>query len=154
MASQGILVRSGEDRTSKPFDFLDARFTVVLSGADNDGAACAVITDRKMKGGPPLHVHPDQDEWFVIQEGQFEMLVGEQTFRLGPGDSLLAPRRIPHSFASLTDRARMLVTFMPAGDMEAFFREASQIGSSDPAAMAEVFGRHGMKVLGPPLSLS
>jgi mannose-6-phosphate isomerase-like protein (cupin superfamily) len=151
MAQQGIFVQSGEDRTGHPFDFLDARFTVVLSGADTGGAACAVITDRKTKGGPPLHVHPDQDEWYLVQEGRFEMRVGEDTFRLGPGAALLAPRGVPHSFASVTDRARMLVTFLPAGDMEAFFREASALAAPTPPEMAAVFGRHGMQVLGPPL---
>jgi quercetin 2,3-dioxygenase len=79
------------------------------------------------------------------------MRVGEDTFRLGPGDALLAPRGVPHSFASVTDRARMLVTFLPAGDMEAFFREASALEAPTPPEMAAVFGRHGMQVLGPPL---
>ena len=153
MPAEGILVRSGEDRSGQPFDFLDAQFTVVLSGADTLGAACAVITDRKRKGGPPLHVHRGQDEWFLVQEGQFEMRVGEDSFRLGPGDALLAPRSVPHTFASISETARMLVTFAPAGDMEAFFREASQMAAPTPAAMAEVFGRHGMQVLGPPLSV-
>ena len=90
----------------------------------------------------------------MVQEGQFQMQVGGDTFRLGPGDTLLAPRGVPHTFASVSDTARMLVTFLPAGDMEAFFREASQIGAPTPAAMAEVFGRHGMQVLGPPLNVS
>jgi mannose-6-phosphate isomerase-like protein (cupin superfamily) len=151
MTPRGILVRSGEDRTGQPFDFLDAKFTVVLSGADTGGATCAVVTDRKMKGGPPLHVHPEQDEWYLVQEGHFDMQVGGDTFRLGPGDALLAPRGVPHTFASVSDTARMLVTFLPAGDMEAFFREASQIATPNPTAMAEVFGGHGMQVLGPPL---
>ena len=154
MTPLGILVRSGEDRTGQPFDFLDAQFTVVLSSTDTGGAACAVVTDRKMKGGPPLHVHPYQDEWYMVQEGQFQMQVGGDTFRLGPGDTLLAPRGVPHTFASVSDTARMLVTFLPAGDMEAFFREASQITAPTPIAMAEVFGRHGMQVLGPPLNVS
>ena len=147
------MVAAGQDRTGEPFDFLDARFTVVLSGADTQGGACAVVTDRNRKGGPPLHVHPDQDEWYLVQEGRFTMRVGDETFNLGPGDSLLAPRGIPHAFASTTETARMLVTFVPAGDMEAFFRDASALEAPTPPDMAAAFARHGMRVLGPPMAV-
>ena len=81
------------------------------------------------------------------------MRVGEESFQLGPGDGLLAPRGVPHTFASISETARMVVTFFPAGDMEAFCREASQMAAPTPIAMAEVFGRHGMQVLGPPPSV-
>lgn len=151
MPTDAVFVRAGQDRAGQPFDFLDARFTVVLSAADTGGAACAVVTDRHRKGGPPLHVHPDQDEWYLVQEGRFAIRVGGDSFDLGPGDALLAPRGVPHAFASTTDRARMLVTFLPAGDMEAFFRDASRLDAPGPAEMAATFARHGMRVLGPPL---
>lgn len=51
------------------------------------------------RGGPARHLHHDQDEWFYILEGEFQFEVGVERFRLHPGDSLLAPRRIPHVWA-------------------------------------------------------
>ena len=150
-ADRIVHVPAGQDRDGTPFDFLDARFTTILCAADTSGTACAFVTDRRRKGGPPLHVHPDQDEWYMIQEGRFTIRIGSEDFDLGPGDSLLAPRGVPHAFASTTDEARMLVTFMPAGNMEAFFREASALSAPTPPEMAAVFARHGMRVLGPPL---
>ena len=53
----------------------------------------------RAKGGPAKHLHYDQDEWFYIVQGEFLFEVGEESFRLGPGDSLLAPRKVPHVWA-------------------------------------------------------
>jgi mannose-6-phosphate isomerase-like protein (cupin superfamily) len=102
-------------------------------------------------GGPPKHLHLEQDEWFYALEGEFVIEVGGARHVLRPGDSVLGPRRLPHVWAS-TGPGRILVTFSPAGDMEAFFREVSKadsMPSQDPA----IWAAHGMKVVGPPLSV-
>src|SRR4030067_2689899 len=76
------------------------------------------------KGGPARHLHHDQDEWFYVLEGEFIFEVGPNKFRLKPGDSLLGPRKIPHVWAHVGDtNGKILITFMPAGKMEAFFHE-------------------------------
>ena len=75
------------------------------------------------KGGPARHLHVAQDEWFYAVEGEFVLEVGSDRHRLGPGDSLLAPRGVPHVWAHVGDgRGRILIAFAPAGQMEAFFR--------------------------------
>ena len=149
-----VLVRADTDRFGASFTFLDATFCVVLSGTDTGQRACSVDTNRHRRGGPPVHVHPDQDEWFLIREGEFDIRVGDVTHHLMPGDSLLAPMGVPHAFANTTPTGRMLVTFMPAGGMEAFFAEASALAAPTPPEMAAVFRKHGMQVLGPPLPLA
>jgi quercetin dioxygenase-like cupin family protein len=101
-------------------------------------------------GGPPRHLHLEQDEWFYALEGEFFVEVGDARHVLRPGDSVLGPRRVPHVWAC-TGRGRLLVAFTPAGAMEAFFREvtkADAMPSQDPA----VWAAHGMEVVGPPLS--
>ena len=74
--------------------------------------------------------------------------------RLGAGDSVLAPRGVPHTWA-FTGRGdgRLLVAFTPAGDMEAFFRTVTAtdaMPSQDPA----LWLAHGMRVVGPPLEVA
>jgi mannose-6-phosphate isomerase-like protein (cupin superfamily) len=103
------------------------------------------------KGGPARHLHYDQDEWFYALEGEFLFEVGPDQFRLKPGDSLLAPRRVPHVWAYVGDaRGRILVTFMPAGKMESFFREVTKANAMPPQDPA-LWRAHGMELLGPPL---
>ena len=105
------------------------------------------------KGGPARHLHYDQDEWFYVLEGVFLFEVGEERFSLNPGDSLLAPRKVPHVWAYVGDaQGRILITFMPAGRMEAFFREVTKANAMPPQDPA-LWRAHGMELLGPPLSV-
>lgn len=102
-------------------------------------------------GGPPRHLHLEQDEWFYALEGEFVIEVGGARHGLRPGDSVLGPRRVPHVWAS-TGPGRILVAFSPAGDMEAFFREVTKAGSM-PSQDPAIWAAHGMEVVGPPLSV-
>jgi quercetin dioxygenase-like cupin family protein len=108
-------------------------------------------THLRKGGGPPLHVHYSQEEYFYVMDGVFLIQVGDQRIPLHPGDSILGPRNIPHTFTVTSDTpGHMLIAFTPAGQMEDFFRTAEKPGVSlsDPA----LFASHGMKMLGPPLS--
>jgi len=105
------------------------------------------------KGGPARHLHIEQDEWFYALEGEFLMEVGPERFRLAPGDSLLAPRQVPHAWAHVgAGRGRILVAFTPAGKMEAFFRQVTQANAMPPQN-PELWRAHGMELLGPPLAI-
>jgi quercetin dioxygenase-like cupin family protein len=123
-------------------------FKVVPQGSNN---ILVLENTFHAKGGPARHLHYDQDEWFYVVEGDFIIEVGQERFDLKPGDSLVAPRKIPHVWAYVGDmRGRMLITFMPAGKMEAFFREVTQANAMPPQD-PELWHRHGMELLGPPL---
>jgi len=105
------------------------------------------------KGGPARHLHYEQDEWFYVLEGEFLMEVGSDRFTLVSGDSLFAPRRLPHVWAHVgAARGRILVTFMPAGNMESFFREVTKANAMPPQD-PELWRAHGMELLGPPLAV-
>jgi quercetin dioxygenase-like cupin family protein len=109
------------------------------------------------KGGPAKHLHYEQEEWFYCLEGEFVLEVGDDRFTLHPGDSVLAPRMVPHVWAytgesSGGNRGRILIAFMPAGKMEAFFREVTRANAMPPQD-PELWRAHGMELLGPPLSV-
>ena len=105
------------------------------------------------KGGPARHLHYEQEEWFYILEGEFFFEVGAERFRLQPGDSLLAPRQVPHVWAFVGEgQGRILVAFLPAGKMEAFFREVTKANAMPPQDPG-LWRAHGMELLGPPLSV-
>lgn len=105
------------------------------------------------KGGPARHLHYLQDEWFYAVEGRFIVDIGPDRFTLEPGDSIVAPRKIPHVWAHVGDgRGRMLIAFSPAGQMEAFFREVTKANTMPPQDPA-LWQAHGMELLGPPLKV-
>ena len=104
-------------------------------------------------GGPARHLHYFQDEWFYILNGNFIFEVGEEKFQLKAGDSLMAPRRIAHVWACTENNGgSILIAFMPAGKMEAFFREVTKTNAMPPQD-PELWKLHEMELAGPPLKL-
>ena len=97
------------------------------------------------KGGPARHLHYKQEEWFYLLEGEFLFELGAQRFRLHQGESLLAPRQVPHVWAFVGEgRGRILVAFFPAGKMEAFFREVTRANAMPPQDPG-LWRAHGME---------
>jgi quercetin dioxygenase-like cupin family protein len=124
-----------------------------VAGQGSDGLFVLENTFHT-QGGPARHLHYDQDEWFYVVAGEFLMEVGNERFALHPGDALLAPRNVPHVWAYVGDATgRILVTFMPAGKMEAFFRAVTKANAMPPLD-PELWRAHGMELLGPPLSVA
>ena len=62
-------------------------------------------------------MHPDQDEWLYILDGEFEFEVGgKERFRAGPGESVFLPRGVQHSWISTTLKpGKVLNVYQPAG---------------------------------------
>ena len=155
-AAHGLMVRSGDDRLDKPMDIAGWRFECKVSGRDTSGAFCIYDTVRSVKGGPPLHIHRAQDEWFYVREGEFLFRVGEETFALRPGDSVLGPRGVPHAFAALSDTSALIVAFQPAGAIEQLFGAACALSSSRMLGLAdwrEIAAPCDIEIVGPPLQV-
>jgi quercetin dioxygenase-like cupin family protein len=146
-------VAAGEDRfgEQRGLGISEVAFKVVPQ--DSNGLFILENTFHA-KGGPARHLHYEQDEWFYAVEGEFLVEIGSERFRLAPGDSLLAPRGVPHVWAHVGDtRGRILITFLPAGKMEAFFREVTRANAMPPQDPA-LWRAHGMELLGPPLRIA
>ncbi len=121
---------------------------------DSSSGLLIIENSFHAKGGPARHLHHEQDEWFYVLEGEFAFQVGEVEMRLHSGDSLLAPRKVPHVWAFVGDgRGRILIAFLPAGRMEAFFREVTKADAMAPQD-PDLWRAHGMELLGPPLPVA
>ncbi|MBS1600255.1 MAG: cupin domain-containing protein [Bacteroidetes bacterium] len=153
---KGFKSESGKDRYQEELLIMGGRFDCKVSAKDTDGDLCIYDTVREEKGGPALHIHHNQDEWFYVIKGEFIVKVGEDTFHIKDGDSAFAPRTIPHAFAKISEgEAQMLVLFQPAGSMEDFFLQMSKLGKDIPKnqeqTLRELWRTHGMEIVGPPL---
>ncbi|MFH2056203.1 MAG: cupin domain-containing protein [bacterium] len=153
---KGFKVKAGEARFGKHYKMKGVTsntLDIKISGADTDGdLAVFEQTGLTPKGGPPLHIHPNQDEWFYVIEGEYLFQVGEDKHQMKAGDTIFLPRAVQHAFVQLTEKGRLIVSYLPAGKMEAFFK-VTDAWSSPPAAeeIARVFAEHDMKVVGLPL---
>jgi mannose-6-phosphate isomerase-like protein (cupin superfamily) len=147
-----LCVPTGEDRFGEHRGLGVSHIDFKVSSQDSSGLLILENTFHA-KGGPARHLHYDQDEWFYVIEGEFIFEVGQERFSLKSGDSLLAPRKVPHVWAYVGDSCgRILVTFAPAGKMEAFFREVTKANAMPPQN-PELWRAHGMELLGPPLAV-
>ncbi len=154
---KGIHVPAGKDRHGENDLMIWGLIPLSVKVSTRDtGGGLFVFEHRHMgRGGPPRHVHHEQDEWFYAIEGEFAAEVGDEKFRLRPGDTLFAPQKVPHVWACVGDRPGTMVTAVsPAGTFETFIRDAARLATlPTPEAVAEAFAAHGMTVVGPPLDV-
>lgn len=153
---RGLYVSGGQDRFKQEMKIWGLiPLQIKVSADDTDGALFVFEHADMGKGGPPRHFHYEQDEWFYAMKGDFAFEVGEEQFTLRPGDSLFAPRMVPHGWAHIGDNpGTLLIAVQPAGSLEVFFREGCEMTNlPTPEEADQMFAAHGMKVVGPPLDV-
>lgn len=117
-----------------------------LVGSDTNGQIAEWVNDVKPGVGIPPHVHTKEDEIFRVLKGQVEIMVGDTTTVLKPGDTAFAPRDIVHSWKVVgTENASMCTTAFPAG-IETMFEELGKLPPGPPnfEKVAEICGRYGI----------
>ena len=98
-------------------------YRFLVTGAESGGAYFAMEAFVPPGGGPPPHIHRNEDETFYIVEGRCDFLLGDETITGGVGDFVNVPRGTVHRFHNAgATAARMILTFTPAG-IEHFFEE-------------------------------
>ncbi|MFC4212946.1 cupin domain-containing protein [Pedobacter lithocola] len=152
-SGKSFIVKNGESRF-KERTLLSGKNPndVKISSKDTGGQLTVFEYTGNEKGGPPLHIHPHQDEIFFIMQGEYLFQVGNENYLLKAGDTIFLPRNIPHTFAQSTEKGKCFCFFQPSGKMEDFFRVLGSLkGELSPEQGAKIFINHDMKVVGPPL---
>lgn len=130
--------------------------TFKARAAETDGRLTAFENEIAPGDGPPLHVHAEEDESWLVLQGDLRFRIGDEVRAASVGTFVLVPRGIPHCFQNVGHGpARILVLFTPSG-MEDFFERIAELpaGAVEPGAFAAIGAEVGMTVLGPPLSVS
>ncbi|MBS1680510.1 MAG: cupin domain-containing protein [Bacteroidetes bacterium] len=156
--SKGFKVNSGEARFGTHYKMKGVTLNVLdikISSKDTDGELSVFEQNGfTPKGGPPLHIHLFQDEFFYIVEGEYLFQVADEKYLIKSGDTIFLPRHVPHAFVQLTDKGKVIVSYMPAGKMEDFFKVTdSWVTPPTKKEIEIVFEDHDMKVVGPPLKI-
>ena len=136
--------------------------TVKLGKSDTNGTSGLVEIVVPPGVGSPWHVHPEEDEWFYVLEGQVTVYVAAKRFDLTSGGFAFGPKGVPHTFfCSGSTPARALVGFAPM-QFEGFLREVGQptadrvlpppVDGAPPyiAMLGPIARRAGFIILGPP----
>ena len=109
------------------------RYRFLVTGEQTGGAYFAMEAFVPPGGGPPPHIHRNEDETFYVVEGSCDIRLGDEWVTAGVGDFVNVPRGAVHCFHNAGDAPmRMILTFTPAG-IERFFEETLE-RALDPAA--------------------
>jgi hypothetical protein len=102
--------------------------------------------------------HPLTSSWPPaghVLKGRFKVRIGDEVFELLEGGFAYLPSTVPHTFVNLTDQAAEINVVYTPGGGHRFYEElgpATRNGHPDRAVVAAIFEKHGMSLLGPPLS--
>jgi quercetin dioxygenase-like cupin family protein len=138
--------------------FLGGRMTVLLSGDDTAGALNVIEQELPAGLATPLHVQPDDDETFVLLEGEIELWQEGERRAARAGQAVFVARGTRHAFRVVSDGVRLISFGTPAGH-EHFFAlggapapegSTPPDGPLDMARMAQAAAAARVELLGPP----
>ncbi len=150
-----FVVKAGEARfgVHTPYRGVNAN-DVKVSGKDTNGQLAIFEYIGKQKIGPSVHVHHHQDEVFSIIEGEYLFQIGNEKFMAKAGDTVFAPRGIPHTWIQVSEQGKQVYMVQPAGKLEDFFLVFAELkGPPTEEFVRKMHEQHGMTVVGPPLTL-
>jgi hypothetical protein len=106
-------------------------------------------------------VHSREDELFYVLDGEFDVYVGEEAFKVKTGECVFLPKFEPHAFVIRSTQLRVLALFSPAGLEEAFRgmsspaqrlalpTETLTYSTGDVKAIAKRLNDYGVRILTP-----
>jgi quercetin dioxygenase-like cupin family protein len=154
----GFVLADGEGRH---LDFLNNLATIKLA-AGSSGSMSVVEFLAPWGFGPPEHRHNDEDELFIVLEGDLRFYTGGAEMVGGAGSFAHLPRAVPHTFQVISDTARFITVTASATTVPQFDAMVAALGTPtdhpaipepayiDPARVAEVCAAHGIDIVGPP----
>ena len=113
--------------TAPVYLFREHRFRFLATGQDTGGTYGAMEIMSPLNTGAGPHVHADAEEHFLLLTGEVAFYVADQSFIVRPGDFLHVPRGVIHHFKVLTPDAKIIATYTPAGEEQAFIHAATPL---------------------------
>ncbi len=128
-------------------------------GEDTGGQYWLAEQTSRQGYASPLHRHTNEDELFIVLDGELSISVDGKTHRAEAGSIAFAPRGLPHTFRVDSPKARFLILTTPAGFERWFFETGIPADSleippprelPDVEKFIESLRSYGVEVLGPP----
>jgi quercetin dioxygenase-like cupin family protein len=145
--------------------FLDALVRVDIPHAAGSDGISVLLFHAPSGTAPPWHVHHTHDEVFHVLEGEVTWRVGEEDAVCRPGDTLLAPKGLPHSYRVTSPIGARWLAITAGADFEGFVRALSRPAerpdlpeptgpptAEDLARLRTIAGQNGIEILGSPVA--
>ena len=134
---------------------------------NTSGADGITIMEHRAPVGdsPPLHIHRNQDEGFVVLDGEIRVNLDGREIVARKESILLAPKGIPHSYKVISPAGARFLTITRGPDFEGLVRFLGRPAERDElpapsgppspeqaAKLAEICAKFGIDLVGPPLT--
>lgn len=96
----------------------------------------------------PVHIHPTQDEFILVQEGEMDLKLDGAWTKAKSGDIVRMPRGVPHGYFNKSDKpCRALFWVSPAGKLKNLFEQLHEM--TDVDEVVKVSAAHDVNFLPP-----
>ncbi|QNI36119.1 cupin domain-containing protein [Edaphobacter albus] len=82
----------------KAFKVFGENIEVLVTSEETQGTFSMIVQTSPPGGGPPPHMHRDEDEIFRVLQGEFELFDGTQWTKLQAGEYAYTLRGSVHTF--------------------------------------------------------
>jgi quercetin dioxygenase-like cupin family protein len=106
--------------------FIDSLVTVRVAHDEGEDGISVLESLGPHGAAPPLHVHNTEDEVFHVLEGRLRVRAGENEVTVGPGETVLGPRGVPHTYRVESEEGARWLLITRRGDFERFVRAISR----------------------------
>lgn len=140
----------------------------VLSKSVNGSAAIVEHTVEPKSIGAPMHKHTHEDEISYVLEGELSVIQNGEVQTASPGQYIVKPRGIFHTFWNAGDQRVKFIEVITPGNFEYYFAELApfleagkppqmdkvrETGAKyglivDPTAAEEIIKKYGLNPLG------
>jgi uncharacterized cupin superfamily protein len=140
----GGITRNGEGQDGVEWNILGQRYF--------PKAVCDTSFAFETNSDPgqfvPVHVHPTQDEFILVQEGELALKLDGKWHTARAGDLVRMPKGVPHGYFNKTDKpTRALFWVSPAGRLKELFDTLHDM--TDVDAVIRTSAAHDVEFLPP-----
>lgn len=121
----------------------------IKAASEHTGGAFAVLEYRMAARtpGPPPHLHRRTDEAFHVLEGELTFHLEDRSVEAGPGDFVLVPRGVAHTFENAGSAEARFLEVVAPGAFAGYFGELLDAlpgggGPPDPETMAALWEKY------------
>lgn len=122
-----------------------------MTAAETGGALGMFEAVVPPAGGPPLHVHEREDEFFRVLSGRFGFWCAEEYVELEEAGCLVLPRGVPHRFQNVGLTEGRIMTVVTPGGFESFFPTVELCKPGTPEQIARIASDFGLTILPEPI---
>ena len=86
-----LAVKVSEEENAERVKPFGLEMRILLSTEDTGGVFYALVCTHGPGEGPPPHFHTNQEEYFYVLEGTYELTINGSSRRAGPGTMVFLP---------------------------------------------------------------